>query len=59
MIAGQSITSADVAEVIYAAATDGSDQLRYLIGNDTRGFVKAWNEEANAERVAFQRRYFS
>ena len=58
MVAATSITSADVAEIIFSAATDGTDRLRYLVGNDTRGFVKAWNEEANAARVAFQRDYF-
>ncbi|WP_245508244.1 MULTISPECIES: hypothetical protein [unclassified Rhizobium] len=35
------MTSSDVAKVVYEAATDGKDQLRYLVGDDARGFVKA------------------
>jgi hypothetical protein len=30
-------TAARSADGIFAAATDGSDQLRYLVGNDTSG----------------------
>jgi NAD(P)-dependent dehydrogenase (short-subunit alcohol dehydrogenase family) len=41
MSAGRLIDSGDVARVVYEAATDGSDRLRYLVGNDTRGFFKA------------------
>jgi hypothetical protein len=33
----------EVAQVILTAATDGSDQLRYLVGHDTRGFIRAWD----------------
>jgi len=58
MSAASSITSGDVARAILTAATDGTDQLRYLVGDDARGFVQAWNEESNAARVAFQRAYF-
>ncbi|KAJ6519215.1 short-chain alcohol dehydrogenase [Mycena sanguinolenta] len=47
MFTGPFISSGDVAETIRVAATDGTDQLRYLIGNDTRGFVKARYESAS------------
>ncbi len=36
------INSGDVARVIHQATTDGKDQLRYLVGIDDRGFIKAW-----------------
>lgn len=39
MVAGIKTNSDQVAEVIYNAATDGSDRLRYWIGDDARGFV--------------------
>lgn len=41
MVAARSISSENVAEVIFSAAIDGTDQLQYLVGNDTRGFIKA------------------
>lgn len=34
-------TPADAAEVIYEAATDGSDQIRYLVGADAPGYLSA------------------
>lgn len=59
MAAGVTISSDDVAKVIYEAATDGSDKLRYLIGNDTRGFVKARYESKNDdEYMAYMRPFF-
>lgn len=36
-----SLTPAEVADVIFEAATDGKDKLRYLVGGDSYGFVKA------------------
>ncbi|KAJ6581453.1 3-oxoacyl-reductase [Mycena capillaripes] len=41
MISGRSISSEDVAQVIYTAATDGKDKLRYMVGADAAGFLKA------------------
>ncbi|KAJ7151663.1 short-chain dehydrogenase reductase SDR [Mycena filopes] len=59
MIAGASISSADVAETIRTAATDGTDQLRYFIGNDTRGFLKArYESESDEEYMQRMRAYF-
>ena len=52
-------TSADdVARVIHTAATDGTDRLRYLVGNDTRGFVKARQTLPDDEYVKFMRSHF-
>lgn len=62
MIAGVATSSDQVAETIYEAATDGSDRLRYLIGDDARGFVKARygekGEKADEEYLATLRKYF-
>jgi NAD(P)-dependent dehydrogenase (short-subunit alcohol dehydrogenase family) len=49
------ITSDDVATVIFGAATDGTDRLRYRVGNDTRGFLKAKDELSDADYMAFMR----
>ncbi|KIJ27722.1 hypothetical protein M422DRAFT_271081 [Sphaerobolus stellatus SS14] len=61
MIAGSSTTSEDVAKMIFEAAADGTDRLRYFIGNDTRGFLKARYREkgikADEEYVASMRNY--
>ena len=58
MSAARLIDSGDVARVVYEAATDGSDRLRYLVGNDTRGFIQAWETLPNAEFLAFMRAHF-
>ncbi|KAJ6569527.1 short-chain dehydrogenase reductase SDR [Mycena capillaripes] len=59
MIAGASVSSADVAETIRVAATDGTNQLRYFIGNDARGFVKArYESNSDEEYMAHMRSYF-
>jgi short-subunit dehydrogenase len=49
MIAGAGVSSRDVAQMIYEAATDGSRQLRYFMGNDMRGFLKARYETSSDE----------
>jgi NAD(P)-dependent dehydrogenase (short-subunit alcohol dehydrogenase family) len=58
MSAARSTSSEDVARVILEAATDGSDRLRYLVGDDARGFIRAWDELPNQEYVAFMRSLF-
>jgi NAD(P)-dependent dehydrogenase (short-subunit alcohol dehydrogenase family) len=58
MSAGRLIDSGDVARVVYEAATDGSDRLRYLVGNDTRGFIKARAELQDQEYVDLLRSHF-
>ncbi|AKV00591.1 short-chain dehydrogenase [Labilithrix luteola] len=53
-----SMSSLDVARVIFEAVTDGKDQLRYLVGGDERGFVKARREFTERDYVAFMRSRF-
>ncbi|MDL2399144.1 SDR family oxidoreductase [Rhizobium mayense] len=59
MTAARKITSADVADVIYESVTDGSDRLRYLIGDDARGFIRARREMTDHDYVKFMRSYFA
>lgn len=59
MTQARSMSSDDVAGVIVDAATDGSDQLRYLIGDDSRGFVKARRELSEPDYIAFMRAQFA
>lgn len=58
MSAARLISSADVAQVIYGAATDGTDRLRYLVDNDTRGSIKARAERPDQDYVDFIRNHF-
>jgi hypothetical protein len=48
----------DVARMIYSATTDGADRLRYLVGNDTRGFIKAKQQMSDGDYVTFMRSWF-
>src|SRR5271156_2424525 len=52
------IRSRDVALEIYKAATDGSRRLRYFIGVDSRGFLKAKQTLPDQEYIEFMRSYF-
>ena len=58
MSAARMLSAEDVAKVIYGAATDGTDQLRYLVGNDTRGFIKARQEMSEQDYVTLMRSWF-
>jgi NAD(P)-dependent dehydrogenase (short-subunit alcohol dehydrogenase family) len=58
MSAARMLSAEAVAKVIYGAATDGTDQLRYLVGNDTRGFIKARQEMSDKDYVTFMRSWF-
>jgi NAD(P)-dependent dehydrogenase (short-subunit alcohol dehydrogenase family) len=58
MSAARTTNSEDVARVIHNAATDGTDRLRYLVGDDARGFIRAWDEMSNEDYVAFMRSRF-
>lgn len=58
MSAARSINADEVAAAIYGAAVDGTDRLRYLVGNDARGFVKARQEMSDQEYVRFMRSHF-
>jgi len=48
-------TSEEVAEVIFEAATDGSDRLRYVATDDIRPLVAARRETSEDEYLAFMR----
>ncbi len=56
---GGAYSSADqIAEVIYRAATDDADQLRYLAGTDAQGLYATWKEMTNeAFFTMIQERY--
>jgi short-subunit dehydrogenase len=58
MQAARMMSSEDVARVIFTAATDGTDRLRYLIGDDARGFIKARRELTEEEYIKFMRSHF-
>jgi NAD(P)-dependent dehydrogenase (short-subunit alcohol dehydrogenase family) len=48
-------TSEEVAEVIFTAATDGTDQLRYVATEDIKPLVAARRETSEAEYLRFMR----
>jgi NAD(P)-dependent dehydrogenase (short-subunit alcohol dehydrogenase family) len=58
MSAARTTSSEDVARVIHEAATDGSDKLRYLVGDDARGFIRAWDTMSNEDYVGHMRSLF-
>ncbi|KAH7925964.1 short-chain dehydrogenase reductase SDR [Leucogyrophana mollusca] len=59
MVAGARVSAGDVAERIYEAATDGTKQLRYFIGDDARGFLKArYESRSDEEYMGRMRAYF-
>jgi NAD(P)-dependent dehydrogenase (short-subunit alcohol dehydrogenase family) len=51
-------TSESVAEVIFRAATDGSDQLRYVATEDIQPLVQKRRETSEGEYIAFMRAQF-
>ncbi|RYZ43169.1 MAG: SDR family oxidoreductase [Myxococcaceae bacterium] len=51
-------TSEDVADVIFGAATDGTDQLRYVATPQIQPLVKARRETSEAEYLALMRKNF-
>lgn len=59
MGANRTLTSDDVAAVIHQAVTDGTDRMRYLVGDDARGFVKAKQTLPDEEYIAFMRKQFA
>ena len=58
MTAARATSAEDVARVIHGAATDGTDRLRYLVGNDSRGFIAARREMSDQDYVDFMRSKF-
>jgi NAD(P)-dependent dehydrogenase (short-subunit alcohol dehydrogenase family) len=57
--AAASATEEDVAKVIFTAATDGSDQLRYVATDDIRPLLKARRETSEQQYMALVRSQFS
>jgi NAD(P)-dependent dehydrogenase (short-subunit alcohol dehydrogenase family) len=51
-------TEEDVAKVIYQAATDGTNRLRYVATHDIQPMVKARRETSEDEYIAFMRARF-
>jgi NAD(P)-dependent dehydrogenase (short-subunit alcohol dehydrogenase family) len=58
MTAARTMNADEVGQVIYSAATDGTDRLRYLIGDDSRDFIKARREMSEQDYVDFMRSRF-
>ncbi len=58
MVAARVMSADEVAQAVYDAATDGTDRLRYLVGDDSRGFIKARREMAEQDYVDFMRSRF-
>jgi short-subunit dehydrogenase len=57
---GISISSMDVANSVLEAATDGTNRLRYWVGNDTRGFVRAvYSSKHDEEYMGYMRSFFT
>lgn len=50
--------AAEIAEVIFGAATDGTDRLRYFCGEDTGGLVRARREMPEEQFMEFMRSRF-
>jgi len=51
-------TEEDVARVIFAAATDGTDQFRYVATEDIKPLVAARRESSEAQSIKFMREQF-
>ncbi len=47
--------ASDIAEVIYAAATDGTDQMRYIAGSDAEQLIGARKQMEDAEFFALMK----
>lgn len=52
-------TAQQVADEIYTAATDGTNQLRYLVGNDVKGWVDLRTSHSDADYIAKMRALFN
>jgi NAD(P)-dependent dehydrogenase (short-subunit alcohol dehydrogenase family) len=59
MRGGRMMSADDVAQVIHQAATDGTSQLRYLVGDDNRGLIQARRELSDQDYVEFMRERFT
>lgn len=52
-------TADEIAQVIYDAATDGANRLRYFCGEDTGDLVKAKHDMPDEKFVDFMRSRFA
>lgn len=53
------VSSAEhIAEGVYAAVTDGTDNLRYVVGEDAKGWIKARTSMADTEYIKYMREFF-
>ncbi|MBC7808023.1 MAG: SDR family oxidoreductase [Akkermansiaceae bacterium] len=59
MTGARTLTADRVADVVFEAATDGTDRLRYPIGDDTRGFYHARKTMSDDDYSAFMRAQFT
>ncbi|SDN05583.1 Short-chain dehydrogenase [Paenibacillus sp. yr247] len=55
LVGSRSTTSEDVAKVVYEAATDGKNQLRYIIAGNVESLVKARQELSDQDFIDFMR----
>ena len=58
MTAARSLTADEHAEVICGAATDGTDDRRYAVGDDSRAFVQVRRPVPDEAYVQFMRSRF-
>jgi len=58
MAAKRMATADEIAQVIYGAATDGTNRLRYFCGEDTGGLVRARREMSEEQFFEFMRSRF-
>jgi NAD(P)-dependent dehydrogenase (short-subunit alcohol dehydrogenase family) len=54
----QRATADDVAETIYRAATDGKQQLRYIIGADAQFYIDGKMNNSDEDYIRLMRDYF-
>ena len=58
LVANSLATEEEVALIIYDAATDGSDRLRYVATEDIKPLTKARRETSEDEYITFMRDSF-
>ncbi len=51
-------TAGQIADVIYTAATDGTNQLRYVAGADAQALYSAWKQMSNEDFFAMVNKNF-
>lgn len=58
-VARAGATSEEVAEVIYRASTDGTNQLRYVATEDIKPMIAMRRETSEAEYITYMRERFA